>query len=99
MRVAQVEQDARRIGAGRRGDAVDQRLDLRVDDPDDVDAAEHHALAVPLEDERPGLEREPVAARVPRLADESDHREPERRLEREGCGAGAEVAHGRVSSV
>ena len=54
------------VGAGRCGDAVEQRLDLRVDDPDDVDAAEDDARAAALEHERTDLERQPVAARVPR---------------------------------
>ena len=80
--MAQVQEDAGRVGAGCGGDAIDQRLDLRVDDPHDVDAAQHDAGVAALEDERPHLERQPVATRVPRLTDEPDHRQPERRLER-----------------
>ena len=44
-----------------------------MDDPDDVDAAEDDARISALEHERPYLERQPVAARVPRLPDEADH--------------------------
>ena len=58
MGVAQIEQDAGTVGSGGGCDAVDQRLDLRVDDPDDVDAAQHHPGPVALEHERTGLERQ-----------------------------------------
>ena len=61
--VAQVQEDPRHVRPRGRGDAVEQRLDLRVDDPDDVDAAEHDARVAALEHERPDLER---AARSPR---------------------------------
>ena len=55
--VAPVEQDAGRCGAGRGGDAPDQRADLRLDDPDDVDAAEDDPRPVTLERDRADLER------------------------------------------
>ena len=84
VRVAQVQEDPRGVGAGRRRDAVEQRLDLRVDDPHDVDAAQHDARVASLEDEGPHLERQAVATRVPRLPDEPDHRQPERGLEAGG---------------
>ncbi len=93
MRVAQVEEDPRRVGSRGCGNAVEQRLDLRVDDPDDVDAAEDDARVAALEDERSDLERQPVAPRVPRLPDEADHRQAERRLEHEGGGSGAKLGH------
>ena len=41
-------------------------------------------------DERPDLERQAVAARSEALADEADHRQAERRLERKRGGAGTE---------
>ena len=99
VRVAQVQEDSVDVRAGRRGDAVEQRLDLRVDDPHDVDAAEHDARVASLEDEGAHLERQAVATRVPRLPDEPDHRQAERRLEGQGGGSGAKLGHGRLSSV
>ena len=72
---------------------ADQRADLRLDDPDDVHAAEHDASPVAFERDRTDLEREPVAVRVPGLSDEADHRQPEGWIERERCGAGTEVGH------
>ena len=99
VRVAQVEEDSVDVRAGRRGDAAEQRLDLRVDDPHDVDAAEHDARLASLEDEGAHLERQAVATRVPRLPDEPDHRQAERRLEGQGGSSGAKLGHGRLSSV
>ena len=96
VRVVPVEQDPGRLGAGRVGDAVEEPRDLRLADPDDVDAAEDDADTVPLERDRGRLEPEAaVPGRVVGLPDEADERQAERRLEREPRRAREEVSHRR----
>ena len=81
-----VEEDRVRIGAGRRRDPVEEGGDLRLADPDDVDAADDDATPVLLEHDGGGLEPEAaVAGRVARLAHEADQRQVERRVEGEAC--------------
>ena len=56
---------------------------------DDVDAAEHDAGVALLEHDGARLERPAVAARGVDLADEAEHRQAERRIERQGGGSGS----------
>ena len=74
-----------------------RRGDLRLADPDDVDAAEDDPAPVLLEHDRGGLEPEAaVAGRVAHLAHEADQRQVERRIEGEPRGAGEQLAHREV---
>ena len=98
VRVVPVDEDPGRVGAGRLGDPVEERGDLRLADAHDVDAAEHDAEAVLLDGDRGCLEAPPaVPRRVVGLTDEADEREAQRRLERESRRADQERAAGHVA--
>jgi len=81
--VVPVEQDRLRRRTGRLGDTIEQQGDLRLADPDDVDAADDCTAVVLLDGDRRRLEAEAaVAGDVVRLPHEADGGQAERRLER-----------------